>query len=175
MSQDELGLAERKYAARFSQEPQSKENGLRYARVLKASVREEQALGVLKQVVGYHPEDRQVLADYSNALAATGNLDQALSVIRKAQRIGQPDWQLLSIEGTILDLLGKHELARNLYHKALILQPDEPATLSNLGMSYVLTNELRRAETIARKANPQPGAYRRIGQCGGCIRLCRQL
>ena len=35
-----------------------------------------------------------------------------------------------------------------MYRKALDIMPNEPSVLSNLGMSYVLGNDLRAAETL---------------------------
>jgi Flp pilus assembly protein TadD len=44
------------------------------------------------------------------------------------------------------------------------LQPNEPSVLSNLGMSYVLSNDPRTAETYLQSASTQPGADSRIRQ-----------
>ena len=47
---------------------------------------------------------------------------------------------------------------------ALDAQPNEPTIISNLGMSYVLTGDLRTAETYMRNAAQQPAADSRVRQ-----------
>ncbi len=158
MSTIELNQATLRYGNLYNKNPKSKEVGLGFASVLRMTGRSDQALAVMQQMVIHHPEDRQVLAAYGKALASTGNLEKALKIIKRAQRPDQPDWRLYSAEGAILDQIGKPLLARNLYRKALDLQPDEPTVLSNLGMSYVLTNDLAGAEMYLRKAIAQPTA-----------------
>mgnify|MGYP006384012525 CR=1 FL=1 len=43
-----------------------------------------------------------------------------------------------------------------LYRKALDIQPNEPSVLSNLGMSYLLSDDLKTAETYMRSAASAP-------------------
>ena len=58
----------------------------------------------------------------------------------------------------------RQDNARELYRKALDLQPNEPSVLSNLGMSYLLADDLRTAETYMRSAAQSPGADSRVRQ-----------
>jgi Flp pilus assembly protein TadD len=112
----------------------------------------------------HYPKDREVLAAYGKAQAAAGQLQAALDTIKRAQRPDRPDWRLLSAEGAVLDQLGRSAEARDLYRKALDISPNEPSVLSNLGMSYVLSGDLRTAESYLRKAASQPGADSRVRQ-----------
>ena len=48
--------------------------------------------------------------------------------------------------------------------EALDIQPNEPTVLSNLGMSYLLTKDLKTAETYLRSAAKQPGAFSGVRQ-----------
>src|SRR5690606_18302685 len=104
----------------------------------------------------YHPRDREVAAEYGKALAADGRFKEALATVRRAQRPDNPDWSLLATEGGILDSLGQHEEARSIYQQALVLAPGEPQVLNNLGLSYVLTDELDKAEKVLREAAASP-------------------
>src|SRR5690606_27345595 len=54
--------------------------------------------------------------------------------------------------------------ARRKYRLALDTRPDEPTVMSNLGMSYVLSGDLRTAETYMRSAAQQPAADSRVRQ-----------
>ncbi|MGI9400332.1 MAG: tetratricopeptide repeat protein [Rhizobiaceae bacterium] len=164
MSVPQLNAQLRKYAESYNNNQKDKRIGLTYASLLRMTGKDEQALAVVRKLVIHHPEDNQILTAYAKALAATGNLKQALAAIEKAQRPEQPDWQLLSAQGAILDQLDRSNDARIHYRQALDIVPNEPTVLSNLGMSYVLSNDLPAAETYLRKANSQPGADSRVRQ-----------
>jgi Flp pilus assembly protein TadD len=74
-------------------------------------------------------------------------------VLGRAHSPDDPDWRLLSAQGATLDQLGRYEEARQYYASALKIVPDHPSVLSNLGLSYVLSKELARAEDTLRRAN----------------------
>lgn len=164
MNSTELAEEARLVGARYARDPQDKATGLRYATALRMNGNNDQALAVMKALAISHPTDRDVLAAYGKALAGAGQLQPALETIRRAQRPDYPDWRLLSAEAAILDQLGNPEAARSLYRRALDIQPNEPSVLSNLGMSYLLTGDLRTAETYMRNAAAQPGADSSVRQ-----------
>lgn len=164
MSVQELQQTTAMAGKQYERNPKDRNVGLFYANILRTTGRNEQALAVMQQMVIHHPEDNDVLAAYGKALAATGNFGKALKVIERAQRPDRPDWRLLSAQGAILDQLDRSKDARLQYRKALDIVPNEPSVLSNLGMSYVLTGDLRAAETYLRKAIRQPGADSRVRQ-----------
>ncbi|WP_245415008.1 tetratricopeptide repeat protein [Aureimonas flava] len=164
MSAEELAGAVRAYGARYDGNPKDKDNGLAFASALQMTGRNDQSLAVMQQMAIAHPNDRDVLSAYGKALAAAGDLPKALETVRRAQTPDRPDWRLLSAEGAILDQLGQPQKARVLYEKALVIQPSEPSILSNLGMSYLLANDLPKAESYLSRAVAQPGADARVRQ-----------
>ncbi len=164
LSASQLDALVHKYGDKYDRDPKDKATGLSYASLLRMTGRDEQALAVMRKLVIYNPKDNDVLSAYGKSLAATGNFTEALAVIERAQRPENPDWRLLSAQGAILDQLGRPEEARVYYRKALDIVPGEPTVLSNLGMSYVLTNDLNAAETYLRKANASSGADSRVRQ-----------
>lgn len=164
MTVNELRNAVSQYQRAYERRPKDKQAGLDFASALRMTGRDEQALAVMQQMVIHHPEDNDVLSAYGKALAATGDLVKALEVVQRAQRPDNPDWKLLSAQGAILDQLERPEEARIYYGKALDIVPNEPSVLSNLGMSYLLTNDLKAAETFLSRANAQPGADSRVRQ-----------
>ena len=164
MNASELIGAERRFAAAYKANPKDKAIGLNYATVLRMTGRDSQALAVMQQVAINHPKDRDVLAGYGKAQAAAGQLEPALETVRRAQTPDQPDWKLYSAEGAILDQLGRSNEARTQYRRALDMKPNEPSILSNIGMSYVLSGDLRTAETYLGKAAAAPGADSRVRQ-----------
>ena len=148
----------------YDANPKDRDAGVNYANALRMSGRNDQALAVMQQVAISNPNDRGVLAAYGKAQAAAGQLEEALATIDRAQTPDRPDWRLVSAEGAILDQLGRSVDARGKYRDALVLAPNEPTILSNLGMSYVLTGDLKNAETYLRSAAAQPSADSRVRQ-----------
>ncbi|WP_244488165.1 tetratricopeptide repeat protein [Aureimonas sp. Leaf454] len=164
MTTSELAGAVRTYGAAYDRDPKDKATGLAFASALQMTGRNDQSLAVMQQVAIAHPRDRDVLSSYGKALAAAGELEKALETVQRAQTPDNPDWRLLSAEGAILDQLGRQEPARALYRKALDIAPNEPSILSNLGMSYVLGNDLASAETYLKRAAAAPDADSRVRQ-----------
>jgi Flp pilus assembly protein TadD len=164
MNSAELNQAVGTLGAAYERNPNDKSIGMSYANALRMTGRNDQALAVMKQVAIIHAKDREVLAAYGKALAGAGQFEAALDAVRRAQRPDYPDWKLLSAEGAILDQMGQADGARELYRKALDIQPNEPSVLSNLGMSYLLSDDLKTAETYMRSAAAAPGADSRVRQ-----------
>jgi Flp pilus assembly protein TadD len=164
MSSAELSQASAAFGLIYEKNPKDKQAGLNHANALRMTGRNDQALAVMRQVAITHANDRDVLAAYGKALAGAGEFEAALDAVRRAERQDLPDWRLLSAEGAILDQMGQPENARGLYRKALDLQPNEPSVLSNLGMSYLLADDLKTAETYMRSAASSPGADSRVRQ-----------
>ena len=107
---------------------------------------------VLEQATLANPGNKQLLAAYGRSLNDNGNFQKAFDILSRAHTPDNPDWRILSVQGTALDQMGKHAEARGYYASALRMAPDEPSVLSNLGMSYVLSRDLPKAEETLRRA-----------------------
>jgi Flp pilus assembly protein TadD len=164
MDATELRSATDRLGQAYEKNPRDPVTGVNYANLLRMNGRDTQALAVMQQVAIANPGDRNVLAAYGKAQAAAGQFQQALDTIGRAQTPDRPDWKLVSAQGAILDQMGRASDARQRYRDALNIQPNEPSILSNLGMSYVLTGDLRTAETYLRSAASQPTADSRVRQ-----------
>jgi Flp pilus assembly protein TadD len=164
MDATELRSATDRLGQAYEKNPRDPVTGVNYANLLRMNGRDTQALAVMQQVAIANPGDRNVLAAYGKAQAAAGQFQQALDTIGRAQTPDRPDWKLVSAQGAILDQMGRASDARQRYRDALDIQPNEPSILSNLGMSYVLTGDLRTAETYLRSAASQPTADSRVRQ-----------
>ena len=141
------------YQERYRANPKDADAALRYGKALRASGQRAQAVAVLDQGTIAHPGNKLLLAAYGRALADNGNFQQAFEVLGRAHSPDDPDWRLLSAQGATLDQLGRYEEARQYYASALKIVPDHPSVLSNLGLSYVLSKDLARAEDTLRRAN----------------------
>jgi Flp pilus assembly protein TadD len=149
---------------RYRADPKNAEAALAYGQALRASGQRSQAAAMLEQATIAHPGDKALLAAYGRALVDNGNFQQALDVLGRAHSPDNPDWRILSVQGTALDQLGRHDEARRYYASALKIAPDEPTVLSNLGLSYVLSKDLPKAEEALRRAYASAGADARVRQ-----------
>lgn len=150
--------------ARYRADPKDTEAAVRYAQGLRAIGQRAQAAAVLENATINSPNDQALLGAYGRALADNGNYAQALDVLNRAHTPDNPDWRILSVQGAVLDQLGRHLDAQRHYASALRLVPDEPSVLSNLGLSYALSKQLPLAETTLRRAAAQPNAAPKVRQ-----------
>lgn len=151
-------------SARFRANPRDADNAIRYAQALRATDQRAQAVAVLETAALHNPDNRPLLGAYGRALADVGNFKQALEVLERAHSPDQPDWRVLSVQGAVLDQMGRHEEAQRYYASALKIVPDEPSVLSNLGLSYALSKDLKRAETTLRRAAETGRGDKRVRQ-----------
>ena len=152
------------YHDRFRANPKDANAALKYGKALRVTGQRSQAVAVLEQATIAHPNEKALLAGYGRALADNGNFQQAFDVLSRAHSPDDPDWRILSVQGAALDQLGRHEEARQYYASALKIAPEEASVLSNLGLSYVLTKELPKAEETLRRADGRPDADPRVRQ-----------
>lgn len=152
------------YGDRYRANMKDANAALAYGQALRANGQREQAVAVLEQATLNNPGNKPLLAAYGRALADNGNLQQAFDVLGRAHTPENPDWRLLSVQGTVLDQLGRHDEARRYYNSALKIEPGEPSVLSNLGLSYMLTRELPKAEDALRQAYGSSRADARVRQ-----------
>src|ERR1700674_3914139 len=152
------------YRDRFRASPKDADAALQYGRSLRASGQRSQAVAVLEQATIAHSGNKALLAGYGRALADNGNFQKAFDVLSRAHTPDDPNWRILSAQGTVLAQLGRHEEARQYYASALKIVPEEPSVLSNLGLSYVLSKDLPKAEETLRRAYRSTRADARVRQ-----------
>ena len=152
------------YGDRYRANLKDADAALAYGQALRATGQRAQAAAVLEQATIAHPGNKKLLAAYGRALADNGNSQAAFDVLSRAHSPDNPDWHILSVQGTALDKLGKHEEARRYYASALRIVPEEPSVLSNLGLSYALSKDLKRAEVTLRRAAESGRVDKRVRQ-----------
>lgn len=151
-------------AERFRANPKDAESALAYGQALRANGQKSQAVAVLEQATIANPGHRPLLAAYGRALADNGNLQQAFDTLSRAHTPQDPDWRILSVQGAVLDQQGKHREAQRYYANALKIAPGEPSVLSNLGLSYILSKNLPKAESVLQQAYAKGDSDPRIRQ-----------
>lgn len=149
---------------RYKKDPGDAEAAMVYARALRATGQTAQAVAVLEQATMRNTHNMPLLGAYGRALAAAGQYPQALDALGRAHTPDNPNWRILNAQGAVLDQMGRHVEARRYYATALKIVPDEPSVLSNLGLSYALTKDLKRAETTLRRALAQRNVDPKVRQ-----------
>jgi Flp pilus assembly protein TadD len=157
------------YGERYRANSKDPDAALAYGQALRVTGQRAQAVAVFEQATIAHPGNKALLAGYGRALADNGNFQQAFDVLSRAHSPDNPDWRILSVQGAALDQLGRHDEARNYYASALKIVPEEPSVLSNLGLSYVLSKDLPKAEEILRRAYATGKADARVRQNLGLV------
>src|SRR6267378_880017 len=152
------------YRDRFQANPKDADAALQYGKALRVAGQRSQAVAMLEQATIAQPNNKALLGGYGRALADNGNFQQAFDVLSRAHTPDDPDWRILSAQGTALDQLGRHDEARQYYATALKIAPEEPSVLSNLGLSYVLSKDLPKAEEALRRAYSRADADSRVRQ-----------
>ena len=140
------------YGERYRANPKDAEAALGYGQALRSNGQRAQAAAVLEQATIANPGNKALLASYGRSLVDNGNFQQAFDVLSRAHTPANPDWRILSVQGAVLDQVGRHDEAQRYYATALRIVPDEPSVLSNLGLSYALSKDLVRAESTLRRA-----------------------
>lgn len=149
---------------KFRANPRDADVAIRYAQALRAIGQRSQAAAVLETAAIHNPNDKALLGAYGRALADAGNFKQALDVLERAHSPDQPDWRILSVQGAVMDQMGRHADAQRYYASALKIAPDEPSVMSNLGLSYALSKDLKRAEETLRRASAKGAVDKRVRQ-----------
>jgi Flp pilus assembly protein TadD len=149
---------------RYRANPKDADAAVAYGQALRANGQRAQAAAVLEQATIANPGNKAILAAYGRALADNGNFQQAFDVLSHAHSPDNPDWRILSVQGAVLDQMNRHDEARRYYASALKIVPGEPAVLSNLGLSYMLSKELPKAEQVLRQAYASTRADARVRQ-----------
>ena len=157
------------YGERYRANPKDANAALAYGQALRAAGQRAQAVAVFEQATIANPANKQLLAGFGRALADNGSFQQAFDVLSRAHTPENPDWRILSVQGTTLDQLGRHDEARRYYATALKIVPEEPSVLSNLGLSYVLSKDLPKAEEVLRRAYASGRADARVRQNLGLV------
>jgi Flp pilus assembly protein TadD len=154
---------------RYRANPKDPEAALRYGQALRAGGQRAQAVAVFEQATIANPGNKALLAGYGRALAENGNLQRAFDVLSSAHTPANPDWRILSVQGAVLDQMNRHDEARNYYAAALKIRPEDPSVLSNLGLSYMLSKDLPKAEATLRRAYGSGNADPRVRQNLGLV------
>ncbi len=94
------------------------------------------------------------------SLLALENVPEALAAFRKALVADPRSVDALNGVAVCYDRLGRPDVSRGFYEAALLIDPDDPVTLNNLGFALVITGDYAAARVPLQRAaaSDQPAA-----------------
>lgn len=137
---------------------------LSLARALRYSGQAQQAADVVQGELARNGRDARMVAELGKAYLAADRIGLALKSLEEARALAPDDWELHSALGVALDSQARYGEAREAYGRALVLAPDHPLVLNNLGLSQALDGQLDEAVATLTRANEQPQAGMQIRQ-----------
>lgn len=144
--------------------PQDANVTLEFARALRGIGSDARAVEVLTGAVVIHPRNADLHMTLGRIRIAAGEPGAARFSFERAAE-AEPDraesWAAL---GTAYDQMGEHRMAQAAYQRALGIDPDRTTTLTNYGLSLMLTGDLDGAERQLRAAADKTGADVRVQQ-----------
>lgn len=141
---------------RWQGDPKNLELGLAYADGLEKLGQTDQQMQVLATLSTQNPQNTNIQALYGKKLLAAGRSGEAIPVLKAVADSGTDDWRILSALGSAYDQQAQYGTAREIYQKALALQPNQISVLNNMGMSHALEGNLKEAEETLRSAMALP-------------------
>lgn len=131
---------------------------LKLAKALRALGKYEQAGAAADQLLVMQPNNLEALLESARAKIASDQGFYAIDLAQKAARLAPHDWRPVSLLAIALEQADRDDEALQAHQKALALAPDNPATLSNLGLYYATHGEPTLAEPLLRKAAAESSA-----------------
>lgn len=126
---------------------------LQYAMLLERTERQEEAIALMRKVLGIDPENSSALNYIGYVYADKGvNLDEAEILIKRALNSSPNDGYIVDSLGWVYYQKGDYGLALEYLQKAYEMQPGDPVISEHLGDVYVKLNEPEKAKTHYEKA-----------------------
>jgi Flp pilus assembly protein TadD len=146
------------WAREVDVDPGDAEAGVKLAKALRALGRFDEAATAADQVLVLQPNNFEALLESARARIGADQGFYAIDHAQRAETLQPHDWRPVSLLAIALEQSERDDEALAAHRKALQLAPDNPATLTNLGMYYATHGQAADAEPLLRKAASLPGA-----------------
>ncbi|MDX2276490.1 MAG: tetratricopeptide repeat protein [Hyphomonadaceae bacterium] len=146
------------WASEYNTFPNDLEAAQRFAESLRLGGRNDRAVQTAGEALRRFPDDKPLLLTFGLAQLGQNNAQAALRPLALVAASDPQNWRARSALGVALDQLGRYDEARQAYQEALALRPNDPAVLTNLGMSHLISGDPAEAEQVLRQAVSLPGA-----------------
>jgi Flp pilus assembly protein TadD len=105
------------------------------------------------------PKNADALRGLAHSLVTQGRAAESLPIYRQAiAAAGTPDSRIYAGLGAALDMVGKHEEARTAYAAGLKLAPKDFGLRNNLAISYAMSGDTAKAQSILAGLTEEGGA-----------------
>lgn len=145
-----------------TKDPEDLGTALEFARALREINSHDRAIDVLSRTLIVHPRSPDVLMLLGRIQMSKGDYNGAGLAFHRAVEVAPEKAETWAALGTAYDQLERHNLAQAAYLKALEIEPARTTTLTNFGLSLVLTGDLAGAEQKLRLAAANPDAGARV-------------
>jgi Flp pilus assembly protein TadD len=139
-------------------DPTDADARLKLAKALRALGKFEEAGQAADQLLVLQPNNYEALLESARAKISANQGFYAIDDAQRAEALAPRDWRPVSLLAVALEQSEREPEALAAHQKALALAPDNPATLTNLGMYYATHGDPIRAEPLLRQAVAAPGA-----------------
>lgn len=135
---------------------------LEFSRALREIGSHDRAIDVLSRTLIVHPDSPDALMLLGRIYMAKDDVPNAGRVFHRATEVAPERSETWAALGTTFDRQGQHRLAQTSYQTALSLEPNRTTTLTNYGLSLVLSGDLAGAEAKLRLAAANADAGARV-------------
>ncbi len=146
----------------YQKDGENIEVALEFIDALRAIGSQDRALDVVTRTLVVHPGNADLMMVNGRILMSENKFDAARVSFEQVTRAapGRADgWAAL---GTAYDQMEMHRQAQASYQRALAIEPARVTTLTNYGLSLLLSGDLDGAEAQLRAAADQPGAGSKV-------------
>jgi len=146
------------WAREVDVDPKDTDARLKLAKALRAMGKFEEAANDAEQLLVMQPDNLEALLESARDRIAADQGFFAIEPAQRAESLAPRDWRPVSLLAIALEQADRDQDALEAHMKALSLAPQNPATLTNLGMYYATHGDPARAEPLLRQAAAAPGA-----------------
>ncbi len=146
------------WSAQYSQNATDPNTALEFAQALRGIGSHQRAEEVVRTTLVLHPGHGDLLMLLGRLRMGAGDHAEALERFGQLVRIEPDRAEAWAAMGTALDQLGQHSRAQTAYVTALGIEPGRITTLTNYGLSLLLSGDLAGAEAQLRTAASDPQA-----------------
>ncbi len=152
------------WAKENTKDPEDLTIAIEFARALREIGSQDRAIDILSRALIVTPDSPEALMLLGRIQMSAGDIVNAGRAFHRVTEIDPGRAEAWAALGTTFDQQGQHGLAQTSYTHALQFEPNRTTTLTNYGLSLLLTGDLAGAEAKLRQAAANPDAGTRVAE-----------